>query len=818
MVRIRSAWILCAAVVAASFPVIVAVPSAHAASFTVTRFDDPNPNGCNPGDCSLREAIIAANATNTDDVIALQTGTYGLSRVGASEDGAATGDLDLTGTLTIVGNGSSATFIDGNGVDRVFHVLAGATVTMARLAIVDGLAQGPSALLGTGANGGGIFNLGALNLADVVVQGNAAGISSVGLIGGEAGRGGGGGGIANAGTLTLERVVVRGNVAGQGLDHPITTSGIGGSGGNGGGIVNSGTLTIVDSTIDLNEAGRGGIGRDGTPEFGCCPTGGRLGGVGGHGGGIYTLGAAASVTVLRSIIMSNAAGAGGDGGRGGTDILMAGNDASGGAGGAGGDGGGVYSSQGILTTTSTTIRDNDAGRGGDGGQPGGSGGGRGPAGGGGDGGGFFAAGGPSQTLAETTLSGNAPGEAGDQNQNFPQPSDGIGGGMFVAAGASAALTNVTVSGNTSFGDSSGGFHSDGILTATHTTVTGNAGFTSNGITTFTATIVDEESPSIAIGNFTSGGYNVFRAAGFPGSGSDIGPIDALLGPLQANSSPDTHALLPGSPAIDAIPVAACQSAIDARGLPRPQGAQCDIGAFELSDGTQVGLVDPSQGRWHLRDAIGGVDSFFFGNPNDIPFMGDWDCDGIDTPGLFRQSDAFAYLRNSNSQGIADIRFFFGNPDDIPLAGDWNGDGCDTLSLYRPSTQQFFIINALGQNEGGLGAADFSLFFGNPGDKPVVGDWDGDGVDEVGLHRESTGFFYWRNTLDTGVADGDIFFGDPGDRFVAGDWGQVDGRDTPAVFRPSITTFFFRYTLTQGVADSQFVLGEPGWIPVAGEFG
>ena len=232
----------------------------------------------------------------------------------------------------------------------------------------------------------------------------------------------------------------------------------------------------------------------------------------------------------------------------------------------------------------------------------------------------------------------------------------------------------------------------------------------------------------------------------------------------------------------------------------------------------VGLVDPTQGMWHLRNSVGVVTSFFYGNPIDIPFMGDWDCDGVDTPGLFRQSDAFAYLRNSNTQGIADIRFFFGNPSDIPLAGDFNNDGCDTLSLYRPSTQEFFIINELGENEGGLGAADFSFVFGNPGDKPVVGDWDGDGIDEVGLHRESTGLFYWRNTLDTGNADGTIFFGDPGDRFVAGDWGIVDGKDTPAVFRPSDTTFYFRHTLTQGNADSQFVFGQPGWLPVAGDFG
>jgi dipeptidyl aminopeptidase/acylaminoacyl peptidase len=232
----------------------------------------------------------------------------------------------------------------------------------------------------------------------------------------------------------------------------------------------------------------------------------------------------------------------------------------------------------------------------------------------------------------------------------------------------------------------------------------------------------------------------------------------------------------------------------------------------------VGLVDPVTGEWRLRDLSGDVTGFFYGNPGDVPFMGDWDCDGVDTPGLFRQSDAFAYLRNSNSQGIADIRFFFGNPSDIPLAGDFDGNGCDSLSIYRPSEQRFYIINALGANNGGLGPAQFSFIFGNPGDKPFVGDFDGDGIDEVGLHRESTGFVYYRNTLDTGIASNQFFFGDPGDRFVSGDWGVVDGVDTPAMFRPSNTTFYFRHTNTQGVADSQFIFGQPPWLPVSGVFG
>lgn len=229
----------------------------------------------------------------------------------------------------------------------------------------------------------------------------------------------------------------------------------------------------------------------------------------------------------------------------------------------------------------------------------------------------------------------------------------------------------------------------------------------------------------------------------------------------------------------------------------------------------TGLVDPTSGKWYLYETAGQLtSSFYYGNPGDVPFMGDWDGDGIETPGLYRQSDGFVYLRNSNTQGIADIRFFFGNPGDIPIAGDFNGDGFDTVSIYRPSNQTFYIINKLGANDGGLGAAEVSYVFGNPGDKPFVGDFDGDGVETVGLHRESTGLVYFRNTHTQGNADAQFIYGNPGDRLVAGDW-TGDGVFSPALFRPSNTTTYFRYTNTQGNADFQFTSGQSSWLPVSG---
>ena len=75
--------------------------------------------------------------------------------------------------------------------------------------------------------------------------------------------------------------------------------------------------------------------------------------------------------------------------------------------------------------------------------------------------------------------------------------------------------------------------------------------------------------------------------GFTGTG-DIVDTDPLLGPLQDNGGPTfTHALLPGSPAIDAVPVAECTDpdgnplTMDQRGSHRPSGVGCDKGAFEL---------------------------------------------------------------------------------------------------------------------------------------------------------------------------------------------------------------------------------------------
>src|SRR5205085_7342647 len=78
-------------------------------------------------------------------------------------------------------------------------------------------------------------------------------------------------------------------------------------------------------------------------------------------------------------------------------------------------------------------------------------------------------------------------------------------------------------------------------------------------------------------------------------------------------------------------------------------------------------------EWFLRTTAtsGFADiAFKYGQPGDTPIVGDWDGDGVATPGVVR--NGVWYLRNSNSEGYADIVFRYGEPFDLPIVGEWNG--------------------------------------------------------------------------------------------------------------------------------------------------
>ena len=225
---------------------LAGVPNAAAATFAVTRTDDPAPGACN-SDCSLREAVLAANAGSGGDTIALPAGHYRLAVPGPGEDAAATGDLDLTENVTITGAGARSTVVDAQGIDRVLDVASGASATISNITVTGGLTAG---------DGGGIRSAGVVSLVRDAIVGNR------GL--------GSGGGIESSGPTAITESTISGNQAmasGGGLHaggaaevQSSTISGnvAGGPGWTGyGGGIDAGTgttLTLKSSTVTNNQS------------------------------------------------------------------------------------------------------------------------------------------------------------------------------------------------------------------------------------------------------------------------------------------------------------------------------------------------------------------------------------------------------------------------------------------------------------------------------------------------------------------------------------------------------------------------------------
>jgi hypothetical protein len=295
---------------------------APATFHVTTRLDVVDPND---RVLSLREAITRANETPGADLINLKAGVYRISIAGANEDNNATGDFDITDTLTICGVGRSLTIIDGNQLDRVFEVI-GSSSNTTRLVLKNLTVRGGSIL----DNGGGIRPYGGgiraynanLVLHNVNVTGNQADIGggiiadSVTLINSivrENKAYWSGGGI-EANTVTLTNSIVWGNVAtydGGGIRADVmlklensTVSRNMSVLGSGGGIQAT-TATLINSTVRANLADGfgGGIHSGSGPVTLITSTvSGNL--ANDKGGGI----SAGSVTVRSSTINGNSAG------------------------------------------------------------------------------------------------------------------------------------------------------------------------------------------------------------------------------------------------------------------------------------------------------------------------------------------------------------------------------------------------------------------------------------------------------------------------------------------------------------------------------
>lgn len=112
---------------------------------------------------------------------------------------------------------------------------------------------------------------------------------------------------------------------------------------------------------------------------------------------------------------------------------------------------------------------------------------------------------------------------------------------------------------------------------------------------------------------------------------------------------------------------------------------------------------------------------------------------------------------------------------IGIVGDWDGDGKDTVGVYNPVTAAFYLRN---NNE--YGVPDILFYFGTPLATwiPITGDWNGDGRDSVGLYDPVSSMYYLKNETTSGKADLSFQYGPENEDWwepTAGDWNndQVD---------------------------------------------
>jgi hypothetical protein len=161
----------------------------------------------------------------------------------------------------------------------------------------------------------------------------------------------------------------------------------------------------------------------------------------------------------------------------------------------------------------------------------------------------------------------------------------------------------------------------------------------------------------------------------------------------------------------------------------------------------------------------------FGQPGDLPVTGDWNADGFDTIGVFRPGAGQFFLNNDQLSTLTvptlnlqpQVTVNFGIAGDQPMAGDWDSDGEDSVGVFRPSAGQFFLTNdnVLQAN------VDIGGNFGAVEDLPIAGDFDGDGKDTVGMWRPSIATFFLTN--DNVNLAATFVFGQTGDKPVAGEW-------------------------------------------------
>jgi hypothetical protein len=552
---------------------------AHAATITVT-------NSLDSGAGSLRQAV--RNAAAGDRIVFSPAGFNHAVTITLNSQ------IEISKSLLIDGAAGNVVTptLSGGDITRTLQINRGVNITLKRLRITNGRC--------TGCPGGGIYNQGALSLTLSTLVSNTATVgANIGSGGGiyndtnasldvsgcalisNTAIGGYGGAIYNAISATLN--ISNSSLAGN------SAVWVNGNGGLGGAIHNEGSLRLVNSNVIGNKAdnvyGGGITNYDGLAEV---KNSTFTGNSTYQGGGIYSR---APLTVTDSVFNLNTAAYGG--GISNRDTLNLNNtnfisNTADRTYSFTGDGGGILNA-GTLQVTSSRFVGNNGQRG-------------------------------AAIYNESTLNVVSSTLTG----NFASLS---GGGIFnsylYSYAASLYIANSTLNAN-SAGSMGGGIANTDRLMISNTTFSGNTavqwgggvahyGYNVNGtvvchaFSATNATFAADNAPhgseissscpatltnTLIAGScdssdfpITDGGYNLESGNSCGFSTTLHSQIDTapMLGPFGSYGGPaQTFALAQGSPAIDAADDTACPLT-DERGVARPVGAHCDIGAFEYND-------------------------------------------------------------------------------------------------------------------------------------------------------------------------------------------------------------------------------------------
>ena len=197
---------------------------------------------------------------------------------------------------------------------------------------------------------------------------------------------------------------------------------------------------------------------------------------------------------------------------------------------------------------------------------------------------------------------------------------------------------------------------------------------------------------------------------------------------------------------------------------------------------------PGTGSFIVYGAVGGapaLTTITLPAASGTPLMGDWDGDGLMTPGRFDAGSWYGsdgIVGNAGWVGLGSL----GTNGDTPVVGRMDKDKQTDLGVFRDGNWTWQLSTGGSRTDA----------FGNPGDIPVVGDWDGDGVDDIGVVRNGSWILRLTGVSkapkmgkgvvvdyvpDAKAAVVTFGFGNPGETTVVGDW-NGDGIDTPGVVR------------------------------------